>query len=79
MTAITWTDVHDPHNEIQIRATFHMLQGKLSPSEIQEMINENGVPGMVKEVNQYLKKNHIHWTLVLHQNIVVEAFASELA
>ncbi len=75
---LRWSDIHDPDHKIEVRATFHMLEGKFSPDTVQKMINDKGFPGMVKEVNAHLQANRVQWSLLLLEDILIEAHSRDL-
>ncbi|HXE10238.1 MAG TPA: hypothetical protein VN554_02320 [Verrucomicrobiae bacterium] len=52
---MTWDDVHDPKDEIDFHMEWTLVSSSYTPEEIQELINNEGVEGMVHIVNQHFK------------------------
>lgn len=64
-----WSEIKDPKNEVLIRAHFKgKISGYFEPQEIQKMIDETGVVGMVHTVNEFLRGNNIGAGLMLTHN-----------
>jgi hypothetical protein len=60
-----WNDVHDPAGEFDFNMEWTLVSGEYVPDEIQKMINETGVQGMVHTVNEHFKLN-VHGHSAMH-------------
>lgn len=50
-----WSKVHDPAGEIDFHMEWTHVSSQYTPEDIQEMINNTGVQGMVRTVNEHFK------------------------
>ncbi len=60
-----WNEIHDPKGEIDFHMEWTLVSGQYTPEEIQGMINNTSVQGMVHTVNEHFKliSGHIALTL----------------
>ena len=78
-----WSEIKDPKGEIEIRASFRgKISGYYTPEEIQKKINDHGVVGMVRTVNEFLRSHKIGAGLMLthdkeHRKILIDYTYSE--
>ena len=78
-----WSDIKDPNGEVEIRANFRgKISGYYIPEEIQKMINDQGVIGMVHTVNEFLRLHKVGAGLMLthnkdHQKILIDYTSTE--
>lgn len=52
---VEWTDIHDPDGEFEFFMEWTEVSDQYEPAEIQSMINDTGVLGMVHTVNEHFK------------------------
>lgn len=51
-----WNDIRDPKHEFEfMMADWSLVRDQYLPDEIQKLINEKGVLGMVSHVNEHFK------------------------
>jgi len=60
-----WNEIYDPKGEAQIRATFGTVRRFYEPEQVQKLINENGLKGMIEAVNKHLIDKNIYDGLML--------------
>lgn len=75
---IKWSDIHDPNGEFDFAMDWTLVGTEYLPEEIQDLINEKGVPGMVRTVNEHFRlKKHsrpvMHMVYVADRKTVSQA------
>jgi len=48
-----WSEISDPTGEFDFILDWSEISGQYTPEEIQKMVNETGVGGMVHTVNEH--------------------------
>lgn len=52
-----WTEISDPSGDVDFLMEWTLVSSEYAPEEIQALINDEGVRGMVHTVNEHFKLN----------------------